>query len=91
MNMGYTATTSVHASGHVECAMLDPAALFWHLCSSCTGFSDFMEAEMNRTPCVQTRPWSIVLYGDEVSPGNQLKPDNRRASSSFIFDNYMFC
>lgn len=70
--------------------MLDPAALLWHLCSSCAGFSEFMEAEMSRKPCVQTQPWSIVLYGDEVSPGNQLKPDNRRASSCF-FVNHIFC
>ena len=65
--------------GQMECTMVDPCALLWHLCATSHGFSDFMEAEMDRVPCVQRDPWSTVLYSDEVSPGNQLKADNRRS------------
>ena len=64
--------------GQMECTMVDPCALLWHLCATSHGFSDFMEDEMEITPPIQRQPWSIVLYSDEVSPGNQLKADNRR-------------
>ena len=64
--------------------MADPCALLWYLCSSCQSFSDYLESEVRGNPSTEVSPWSIVLYSDEVSPGNQLKADNRRNSS---FDN----
>ena len=35
---------------------------------------------MQGNPSTEVSPWSIILYSDEVSPGNQLKADNRRSS-----------
>ena len=29
-------------------------------------------------PCSESQPWSLVLYGDELVPGNILHPDNHR-------------
>lgn len=68
------------SAGDVECTFVDPCALLWHLCRNSESFSGFMEAEMARIPTSQSQPWSLVLYSDEVSPGNSLKPDNRRNS-----------
>ena len=68
------------SAGDVECTFVDPCVLLWHLCRNSESFSDFMEAEMTRIPTSQSQPWSVVLYSDEVSPGNSLKPDNRRNS-----------
>ena len=68
------------SAGDVECTFVDPCALLWHLCRNSESFNDFMEAEMARIPTSQSQPWSLVLYSDEVSPGNSLKPDNRRNS-----------
>ena len=29
-------------------------------------------------PCSQTEPWSIIVYRDEIVPGNVLRPENHR-------------
>ena len=71
--------------GQMECTMVDPCALLWHLCATSHGFSDFMEGEMERTPPIQRQPWSIVLYSDEVSPGNQLARLDMRCCSERVF------
>ena len=34
-------------------------------------------------PCSETQKWSLLLYGDEVVPGNALRPDNHRKMSCF--------
>ena len=34
-------------------------------------------------PCSETQKWSLLLYGDEVVPGNALRPDNHRKMTCF--------
>lgn len=39
------------------------------------------EAAGQATPCAFESIWSLVIYFDELSPGNALRPDHRRARS----------
>lgn len=70
--------------GEFKCRMVHPGALLWHLCFNCSSFWTYLESLMVRKPSTEMCPWCITLYSDEVSPGNQLKPDNRRASAYSI-------
>ncbi|CAE7835026.1 unnamed protein product [Symbiodinium sp. CCMP2592] len=57
---------------------LDPAALLWAVCREGGGFAEFLEERNGLHPSAPSQPWSLCLYVDEVSPGNQLKPSNER-------------
>jgi len=41
-------------------------------------FADLLAEAFQRTPGSWARPWRVIIYSDEVTPGNALKPDNRR-------------
>ena len=34
-------------------------------------------------PCDHARPWRFALYADEITPGNPLRPDNKRKILAF--------
>lgn len=57
---------------------IDPAALLSHTCVTCHGFSSFMETKLREHPSDLCNQWGLIIYLDEVSPGNQLRHDNRR-------------
>ncbi len=50
----------------------DPAALMFHLCSTCARFAALVEN------CTADGPAGLVLYTDETTPGNQMRPDSSR-------------
>ena len=57
---------------------IDPVCWLWHLCSTCTLFSRFLNDQHVHDPSSIDRPWRIVLYADEITPGNVLRPGNPR-------------
>lgn len=63
---------------NVELEIVSPAPFLDHVMRNCTAFANYFIAKHNKRPSSVERPWRIVLYTDEVSPGNQLKVDNRR-------------
>ena len=63
----------------VEVVIAEPACHLYYLYKSSEAFGTFLKGEMVGKPSSFESPWNIVLYSDEVSPGNSLKPDNRRA------------
>ncbi|CAE7609112.1 unnamed protein product [Symbiodinium sp. CCMP2592] len=66
-------------------AYLDPAACLYHAVDSCTKFGAFVQDIVRtREPSINRR-WHIVLYSDEVAPGNQLKPVNSRKLQTFYW------
>lgn len=74
--------------GEFKCRMVHPGALLWYLCFNCSSFWTYLESVLVRKPSTEMSPWCIILYSDEVSPGNVMKPDNRRASAiAFNSDN----
>ncbi len=50
----------------------DPAALFYLLCSRSTAFARLLAKTQSAGPA------GHVLYGDETTPGNILRPDHSR-------------
>ena len=41
-------------------------------------FKAFFERRLRAMPCTQETPWHIILYSDEVTPGNVHAPLNKR-------------
>ena len=57
---------------------IHPGALLQHMSRQCNGFATFLKDVLRRQPCSLVSKYNIVVYSDEVSPGNQLKHDNKR-------------
>ena len=49
-----------------------------HLVQVSDTFKMLLRQAWQRKPCTRAQPWSLILYGDEVVPGNVLRPDNHR-------------
>lgn len=49
--------------------------------SRCAGFRWELESALTHFPNSQSSPWHLVLYSDEVTPGNVLKLQNRRKAA----------
>ena len=59
-----------------------------HALSNCPGFKHrFLEALAAR-PSSAASPWRLILYIDEITPGNVIRPDNKRKITAFY---YSFC
>ena len=52
---------------------MHPMALLFYLSSICTQFGDMLAAS-----CVPGRPMRIIIYIDEICPGNPLRPEKSR-------------
>ena len=62
----------------IKVAYLAPAAMLQHAASSCEKFGQCLGKVLEGRLSSVERPYTIVIYSDEVSPGNQLKHTNRR-------------
>ena len=56
---------------------INPFALL-HKATALDGFAALMDRRLVEVPPSPEAPWRIVLYTDEVTPGNQLLMDNLR-------------
>ena len=64
---------------------IDPAALLSHTLTTCPGFGDYLQSKMREHPPSPQAPWGIIIYSDEVNPGNQLKHDNKRKTQAIYW------
>ena len=55
-----------------------PFALLWTSVKECPEFSKFFKAQLLKKPPSIDNPWQLVLYSDEVTPGNPLSTANKR-------------
>ena len=62
-----------------------PAAMFYHLCQTSARMSALVARAAAAKPSTLSRPWSVVLYADEVLPGNQLAYKNNRKMWAFYW------
>lgn len=69
----------------LELRALNPVAWLYHIASVCDGWASWMDFQLQANAPTRARPWELVLYSDEVTPGNQLKPDNRRKYHAIYF------
>lgn len=54
-----------------------------HCVGQCAGFRAIFEQTVSRCRPSPAQPWHIVLYCDEITPGNPLRPDNKRKVTAF--------
>jgi len=55
-----------------------PLAALWKAVSDCPPFSTYMRDVLIENPPSLDAPWHLVLYSDEVTPGNPLSTANKR-------------
>ena len=65
--------------------MLHPAAMLTYVCQRSSAFADFLAGRLAQHPSSVHRPWRLILYSDEVSPGNQLKHHNARKTQTIYY------
>ena len=53
-----------------------------YIISECKGFRDMFTEALSRRGCSWEQPWRLVLYVDEITPGNALRPDNKRKNTA---------
>ena len=63
----------------------DDAALLWVASSECSSFTMFFLAKLKETPPSIDKPWRLVAYTDEVTPGNPLAQKNNRKFQAFYW------
>ena len=57
---------------------INPLAMTYKAFAQGGSFTDLMLAKMRDAPPTPELPWQLILYADEVVPGNALSHDNRR-------------
>ena len=57
---------------------VNPLSLIYRAAQQGGKFANLMLRKMQEQPPTPEAPWNIVMYADEVVPGNQLSHDNRR-------------
>ena len=50
--------------------VIHPLAMLWHCWETCDGWSDLLAEKHMQNPSSIDSPWSLILYTDEVTPGD---------------------
>ena len=58
--------------------VIHPLAFLWTAAGQPGGFSDYLRCKIRDNPPTAARPWRILLYTDEITPGNQVGYHNKR-------------
>ena len=51
---------------------------FMHVAATAPAFQQLLRETWIHRPCSRRDPWSVIVYGDEIVPGNVLRPENHR-------------
>lgn len=62
----------------VYISIANPFAFLWKAVTDCDNFAKFFHSRMIAKPPTPEAPWQIILYSDEVTPGNPLATNNMR-------------
>ena len=73
-----TITLPASISKSVELEVQNPFAMFWYSCAKSKCFSDLVSRTLASNLPTVDAPWRLVLYADEILPGNQLAYKNAR-------------
>ena len=68
--------------GMIELEIQHPFAMLHHACSVSESMSSLIKRA--RTPSLQ-QPWQLILYSDEIAPGNQLAYKSERKMWGFYW------
>ena len=70
--------------------LTNPFALIWTALKTSDAFSAFFASRLAKYPSSPECPWSLILYNDEVTPGNPLSTDNQRKLQAVYFSFMQF-
>ena len=62
-----------------------PCAMLYVSCKQSQWLSHVVQEALQKHPCSLARPWNIILYNDEVTPGNPLAAEQKRKSEVFYW------
>ena len=63
---------SIDLGGGISAEVQHPMAMLYTVVSKSDAFCVLMARALARFPCSPATPWKLIIYTDEVSPGNQL-------------------
>ena len=63
----------------------DPMSLLDVAFSKGGAHESMLHAAWQESPCTHEKPWGLILYADEITPGNVLSHDNLRRVWAFYF------
>ena len=66
------------AKGTVKLPFINPLAFFQHIVSDCAAFQRYYKQYLSGVGESIDSPLEVIVYNDEVSPGNQLRHDATR-------------
>ena len=64
---------------------VDSRACLYHMIRSSSKLERFIGYVLVKHPCTPQNPWGIIIYNDEISPGNQLLHHNPRKVQAFYY------
>jgi len=71
------------AGGHFNWTITLPQDLLPCIVKKCAGWEHILSIALQKFPPSPGRPWRFLLYLDEITPGNPLRPDNQRKIVAF--------
>ena len=66
------------SGGVPDLEIQDPVAFMTYMCLHSASYSDMVRRTHEINPSSPSSPWSVVIYNDEVTPGQQLTKVNTR-------------
>ena len=72
------ASVSGKEGGMIRIVLANPCAMLYAALDKSANMRALFQDRLAVQPCSLERPWSIILYSDEVTPGNPLAVDNKR-------------
>jgi len=73
------------SGGMFKWPLLRPDLLLQHTVRSSPAFARAFTEALRTCPSTSENPWSLMVFFDELTPGNVLRPDNRRKIMSVYF------
>ena len=62
----------------IDIEVQHPLSMLWHICRSCQGFANLLHPLLSSPENGPGKPLNIILYMDEVMPGNPLAVTTER-------------
>ena len=70
--------TSTVPHANQEVVVVNPMAYLWVAIKAGGGFLKYLLTRLDRTGNSADKPWRLVVYADEIVPGNPLAVSNSR-------------
>jgi len=75
----------ITGGGRMRIRMASPLALLFFAFYHCAQFATFFEGRLAKCPSSEEQPWNLILYCDEVHPGDQLGGKKLRKFHAIYF------